>query len=261
MMNLATPGPEASRVGGAARQGNPPASSQLAARTCGKTPPGRGNSLPMSGSSGSGTGALLGPGSQRARRAAGRRKRPLTPRPGGGALRPPGGGNACLQTRGRGRPGERPGGGKGRRCRGLGARARLRASLTPPAVAHPVPSSLPRLRLRGCCPPACRRAGISQGRRRRHRDATPQCISFRTPTGPCHCGMPRWEEGQARASGQLPAECGDAERPPEFAEDRSGGRAERPQEKTTLASTGSTKRFLQARNFKMTAASVAAILV
>lgn len=71
---------------------------------------------------------------------------PPRPAPGEGAG-PREGEGACLQTRGRAR-------GEGAR----GAPAGTHGTLTPPAVAHPVPASLPRLRLRGL---------LLSGRRRR----------------------------------------------------------------------------------------------
>lgn len=99
---------------------------------------------------------------------------PPRPAPGEGAG-PREGKGACLQTRGR--------------ARGKGARGGRRPGLTghSPRPLSPIPSrpASPGSGSGVCCSPAAA-AGSSQGRRRRHRDATPQCISFLTPTGP-HC--------------------------------------------------------------------------
>lgn len=107
-------------------------------------------------------------------------------------------------NKGAGAPGRAPGKGKGPPASGSRRPGPSAGSLTPPAVAHPVPSSLPRLRLRGL---------LSSGRRRRRRrrgiqpgppppppgrDPTMHFFSHpHRPTLPC--GMPLGEEGRARS--------------------------------------------------------------
>lgn len=130
---------------------------------------------------------------------------PCPPRPGGRVLGPREGEDACLQTRGRER--------RGRRRAGYGGGVQRRGhQLARPSVGHsprplsPIPSrpASPGSGSGVCCSPAtaaaAAAAGSCQGRRRRHRDATPQCISFRTPTGP-HCPAAcRWGRKGGRAA-------------------------------------------------------------
>lgn len=129
---------------------------------------------------------------------------PARPALGGGeALRPSGGNDACLQTRGRERRGQRRAGwGEGCRQRGQQLACSSARTLTPPAVAHPVPSSLPRLRLRGLLFSGSRRRRCRRGIQPEPsppppgRDPTMHFFSHpHRPTLPC--GMPLGKERRA----------------------------------------------------------------
>lgn len=115
---------------------------------------------------------------------------PPRPAPGEGAG-PRDAEGACLQTRGRER-------GEGAR----GAPARAHGTLTPPAVAHPVPASLPRLRLQGLllsgrCRRRRRRRGIQPGPPPPPPGRDPTMHLFSHPHRPTlPRGMPRREEGR-----------------------------------------------------------------
>lgn len=109
---------------------------------------------------------------------------PPRPAPGQGAG-PREGEGACLQTRGRAR-------GEGAR----GAPAGTHGTLTPPAVAHPVPASLPRLRLRGLLLSG-RRRGIQPGPPPPPPGRDPTMHLFPHPHRPTlPRGMSRREEGR-----------------------------------------------------------------
>lgn len=89
----------------------------------------------------------------------------------------------------------------------------------------PIPSrpASPGSGSRVCCSPAAAAAGSSQGRRRRHRDATPQCISFLTPTGPhCPAACRGGRKGGRVAQDMTP---GPRVGEPERRQGRAGGRA------------------------------------
>lgn len=215
-----------------------------------------------------GTGVLPTPARDLARRQArgGRTCRAEAPgprpAPGEGAG-PREGEGACLQTRGRER-------GEGALRAGRRA-AGPRGTLTPPAVAHPVPASLPRLRLRGL---------LLSGRRRRRRrgiqpgppppppgrDPTMHLFSHpHRPTLPR--GMPRREEGrtsrprhdagEAGAAGEAPGARGagaGAGRP-------SGGRGRRGRRRGGRADGGRATQAARAARRPGDSTGAAAILV
>lgn len=142
---------------------------------------------------------------------------PPRPAPGEGAG-PRDGEGACLQTRGRES-------GEGAR----GAPARAHGTLTPPAVAHPVPASLPRLRLQGLLLSGRRRRGIQPGPPPPPPGRDPTMHLFSHPHRPTlPRGMPRREEG--RTSGprhDAGAEGGGAGEAPGTRRGQSGGLRER----------------------------------
>lgn len=127
---------------------------------------------------------------------------PAPPRPGGRALGPREGGDACLQTRGRERRESAPEGGRGCRQRGHWPAGSSARTLTPPAVAHPVPSSLPRFRLRGLLLSGRRRRGIQPGPSPPPPGRDPTMHFFSHPHWPTlPCGMRLGEEGRAGSPG------------------------------------------------------------
>lgn len=108
--------------------------------------------------------------------------------------------------------------GRGREGRGPGPTGHSPRPLSPIPSRPASPGSGSRV----CCSPATA-AGSSQGRRRRHRDATPQCISFLTPTGPhCPAACRGGRKGGRVAQDMTP---GPRAGEPERRQGRAGGRA------------------------------------
>lgn len=227
-----------------------PLHSQLAARTCrGERPRrGRGTRLPMS--------RVLrledrgpAPGTAGSRASGGRRwesgSAPAAP-PRGRALHPREEGDACLQTRGRGRPGERPGGGRppvsGSRRPGPSA-----GSLHPARCRPSRPVQPPRLGSGACCPPAAAAAAAGSSQAAAAATGTrPHNAFFSHPHRPTlPCGMPLGEEGRARSPRHdSPAECRDRRAAPGCRGPLGGtSRAREAPEKRLWLQPGQTKRF------------------
>lgn len=110
-------------------------------------------------------------------------------------------------NKGAGAPGkERQRRGEGLHISGLWLASSSARTLTPPAVSHPVPSSLPWLRLRGLLFSGCHRrrrcCGIQPGPSPPPPGRDPTMHFFSHPHRPTlPCGMPLGEEGRASSPG------------------------------------------------------------